>query len=203
MAATPARSTEGKPLPAVPPAHCPGLRPRWRWTGNGGPGASYRTRPDTKCPHQSSCALRSAHRLMGLVDRWVVQTTLAALGRGAIPVPPKPAARGRSTSPGQTLSDVQFLEFVVECLDAALELTLRRWCFEITESAVVANLDHARRFVGVLARHGLSVCVGRLRLGCGLVLQPQEPAYGLPEDRRLVHAQPGAGYSQSGHGHPQ
>src|SRR6185436_7202056 len=28
------------------------------------------------------------YRLMGLVDRWVVQTTLAALGRGAIPVPP-------------------------------------------------------------------------------------------------------------------
>ena len=27
------------------------------------------------------------YRLMGLVDRWVVQTTLAALGRGAIPVP--------------------------------------------------------------------------------------------------------------------
>jgi len=27
------------------------------------------------------------YRLMGLVDRWVVQTTLAALGRGALAVP--------------------------------------------------------------------------------------------------------------------
>ena len=26
------------------------------------------------------------YRLMSLVDRWVVQTTLAALGRGAIPI---------------------------------------------------------------------------------------------------------------------
>ena len=56
------------------------------------------------------------YRLMGLVDRWVVQTTLAALGRGAIPVP---ATRSVAINiSGQTLGDTQFLEFVVECLDS-------------------------------------------------------------------------------------
>ena len=90
------------------------------------------------------------HRLMGLVDRWVVQTTLAALGRGAIPV-----ADDRCVAinvSGQTLADTQFLEFVVECLDST-GVAPAQVCFEISETAVVANLEHARRFVGVL--HGM------------------------------------------------
>ncbi len=90
------------------------------------------------------------YRLMSLVDRWVVQTTLAALGRGAMPVP---ATRSVAINiSGQTLGDVQFLEFVVECLDST-GVAPAQVCFEITENAVVANLDHARRFVGVL--HGM------------------------------------------------
>jgi diguanylate cyclase (GGDEF)-like protein/PAS domain S-box-containing protein len=90
------------------------------------------------------------YRLMGLVDRWVVQTTLAALGRGAIPVQPDRSVAINVS--GQTLGDVQFLEFVVECLDST-GVSPAQICFEITESAVVANLEHARRFVGVL--HGM------------------------------------------------
>ena len=90
------------------------------------------------------------YRLMALVDRWVVQTTLAALGRGAIPVPSNRSVAINVS--GQTLSDVQFLEFVVECLDST-GVNPAQVCFEITENAVVANLDHARRFVGVL--HGM------------------------------------------------
>src|SRR5215469_5775846 len=90
------------------------------------------------------------YRLMGLVDRWVVQTTLAALGRGAIQIP---ANRGVAINISEeTLGDLQFLEFVVECLDST-GVTPSQVCFEISESAVVANLDHARRFVGVL--HGM------------------------------------------------
>jgi diguanylate cyclase (GGDEF)-like protein/PAS domain S-box-containing protein len=90
------------------------------------------------------------YRLMGLVDRWVVQTTLAALGRGAIQV-----ASDRCVAinvSGQTLADSQFLEFVVECLDST-GVAPAQVCFEISETAVVANLEHARRFVGVL--HGM------------------------------------------------
>ncbi|HUN27056.1 MAG TPA: EAL domain-containing protein [Steroidobacteraceae bacterium] len=96
--------------------------------------------------------LRAAerYRLMGLVDRWVVQTTLAALGRGAISIPPQRSIAINVS--GGTLGDVQFLEFVVECLDST-GASPAQVCFEITESAVVANLDHARRFVGVL--HGM------------------------------------------------
>ena len=90
------------------------------------------------------------YRLMGLVDRWVVQTTFTALGRGAIDL-----AAGRSLAiniSGQTLSDAQFPEFVVESFDQS-GVDPAQVCFEISESSVVANLDAARRFVGVL--HGM------------------------------------------------
>src|SRR6185437_4480959 len=75
------------------------------------------------------------YRLMGLVDRWVVQTTLAALGRGAIQIP---ANRGVAINiSGETLGDLQFLEFVVECLDST-GVAPAQVCFEISETAVVA-----------------------------------------------------------------
>jgi diguanylate cyclase (GGDEF)-like protein/PAS domain S-box-containing protein len=103
------------------------------------------------------------YRLMPLVDRWVVQTALAALGRGAMRLPP-----GRSMSiniSGQTLGDAQFLEFVVECLDRTGVLP-GQVCFEVTEAAVVGNFDHARRFIGVL--HGMGCTFALDDFGSGL-----------------------------------
>jgi diguanylate cyclase (GGDEF)-like protein/PAS domain S-box-containing protein len=90
------------------------------------------------------------YRLMPHVDRWVVQAVLSALGRGGLKLPP-----GRSVAvniAGQTLGDSEFLEFVVECFDhtGAAPSDI---CFEVTESSVFANLDHAQRFIGVL--HGM------------------------------------------------
>ena len=120
----------------------------------GGPAMEVLVRLQDEAGHDLLPAefMRAAerYRLMGLVDRWVVQTTLAALGRGAISVP---ASRSVAINiSGQTLGDVQFLEFVVECLDST-GVAPGQVCFEITESAVIANLEHARRFVGVL--HGM------------------------------------------------
>jgi diguanylate cyclase (GGDEF)-like protein len=90
------------------------------------------------------------YRLMGLIDRQIVQTTLDALGRRAIALP---ALRSIAINiSGQTLADEQFLEFVVECFDAT-GANPAQVCFEITESAVLANMDQARRFIGVL--HGM------------------------------------------------
>jgi diguanylate cyclase (GGDEF)-like protein/PAS domain S-box-containing protein len=120
----------------------------------GGPAMEVFVRLQDEAGHEvpPSEFVRAAerYRLMSLVDRWVVQTTLAALGRGAIPIPANRSVAINVS--GQTLGDVQFLEFVVECLDST-GVTPSQVCFEITETAVVANLDHARRFVGVL--HGM------------------------------------------------
>ncbi len=90
------------------------------------------------------------YRLMGFVDRWVVQTTLTALGRGALPMPPTRCVAINISA--QTLGDESFLEFVVECLDST-GVQPGQVCFELSESAVVSNLEHAQRFVGVL--HGM------------------------------------------------
>jgi diguanylate cyclase (GGDEF)-like protein/PAS domain S-box-containing protein len=109
--------------------------------------------PDGKGAELSAVALVRAaerYRLMGLVDRWVVQTTFTALGRGALILP---AHRSLAINvSGQTLADSQFLDFVVECLDRS-GVEPAQICFEISEAAVVANFDAARRFVGVL--HGM------------------------------------------------
>ncbi|RPI16599.1 MAG: EAL domain-containing protein [Lysobacterales bacterium] len=90
------------------------------------------------------------YRLMPDVDRWVVQTALAALARGAVKLPP-----GRSLCvnlSGQTLGDAAFLEFVVDCLDRT-GVAPDRICFEVTENSVITNVEHARRFIDVL--HGM------------------------------------------------
>ena len=96
--------------------------------------------------------LRAAerYRLMGDVDRWVVQTALTALGRGGIRLP---AQRSLAINlSGQTLGDPQFLEFVVDTLDRS-GVAPTQLCFEVTENSVITNIEHAQRFIGVL--HGM------------------------------------------------
>ncbi|HEY0746368.1 MAG TPA: EAL domain-containing protein [Steroidobacteraceae bacterium] len=103
------------------------------------------------------------YRLMPHVDRWVVQAVLAALGRGGLKLPP-----GRSVAiniAGQTLGDAEFLEFVVECFDHT-GASPGDICFEVTENSVVANLDHAQRFIAVL--HGMGCEFALDDFGSGL-----------------------------------
>jgi EAL domain-containing protein (putative c-di-GMP-specific phosphodiesterase class I) len=66
---------------------------------------------------------------------------------------------------GQTLGDAQFLEFVVDCFDHT-GAAPREVCFELTESSVVANVEHARRFVEVL--HGMGCEFAMDDFGSGL-----------------------------------
>jgi diguanylate cyclase (GGDEF)-like protein len=103
------------------------------------------------------------YHLMPHLDRWVVQTVLAALGRGGLRLPP-----GRSVAiniAGQTLGDSNFLEFVVDCFDHT-GASPNDVCFEVTENSVVANLDHARRFIEVL--HGMGCEFALDNFGSGL-----------------------------------
>ena len=103
------------------------------------------------------------YRLMPFVDRWVVQAVLSALGRGGMKLP-----EGRSVAiniAGQTLGDGEFLEFVVDCFDHT-GAHPGDICFEVTESSVVANLDHARRFIAVL--HGMGCEFALDDFGSGL-----------------------------------
>jgi EAL domain-containing protein (putative c-di-GMP-specific phosphodiesterase class I) len=100
---------------------------------------------------------------MGSIDRWVVRAALAAIGQGSIRLP-----TGRSCAinlSAQTLGDESFLEFVVECLDHS-QVEPARVCFEMSEQAVTADLERARRFIAVL--HGLGCQFGIDDFGSGV-----------------------------------
>ena len=109
------------------------------------------------------------YRLMGMIDRWVVQKTLTRSAAARSQLPPRRSVAINMS--GQTLGDTQFLEFVVECLDRT-GVTPAQVCFEMTENAVIANLDHARRFIGVLHGMGCRFALDDFGCGRGLVLQP-------------------------------
>jgi len=109
--------------------------------------------------------LRAAERyqLMGSIDRWVVRAALAAIGQGTIRLP-----AGRSCAinlSAQTLGDESFLEFVVECLDHS-QVEPSQVCFEMSEQALTADLERARRFIAVL--HGLGCQFGIDDFGSGV-----------------------------------
>ena len=103
------------------------------------------------------------YRLMPLIDRRVIQTTLTALGNGDVLLPARRSVAINVS--GQTLSDTQFLEFVVECFDST-GANPAQVCFEISEGAVMANLDFTRRFIGVL--HGMGCRFALDDFGSGL-----------------------------------
>lgn len=90
------------------------------------------------------------YQLMPEIDRWVVRAAFSAIANHEIILP-----RGRSCGiniSGQTLSDVGFLEFVVDALDTST-VTPESICFEVTEEAVYEHFANARRFIEVL--HGM------------------------------------------------
>ena len=103
------------------------------------------------------------YQLMPHIDRWVVQATLTAIASGVLRLPDE-----RSCSinlSGQALEDEDFLEFVVEALDHS-GVSPSQLCFEVSESAVVNNLDRAQRFVNVL--HGIGCRFALDNFGSGI-----------------------------------
>ena len=109
--------------------------------------------------------LRPAERyqLMPQIDRWVVTAALTALTSGEIKL-----SAGRCCAinlSGQTLSDESFLSFVVEALDRT-GVAPSSICFEVTEAAILSNVQHAQRFIEVL--HGIGCAFSLDDFGSGL-----------------------------------
>jgi len=109
--------------------------------------------------------LRPAERyqLMPQIDRWVVNAALTAISSGEIKL-----TSGRSCGinlSGQTLGDESFLGFVVEALDRT-GIPPSAICFEITETAILSNVQQAQRFIEVL--HGIGCEFSLDDFGSGL-----------------------------------
>ncbi len=109
--------------------------------------------------------LRPAERyqLMPQIDRWVVSAALTAVASGELKLPGSRSCAINLS--GQTLSDDSFLGFVVDALDHS-GVAPGAVCFEVTERAILANVQQAQRFIEVL--HGIGCEFSLDDFGSGL-----------------------------------
>ncbi|MBT8066822.1 MAG: EAL domain-containing protein [Gammaproteobacteria bacterium] len=109
--------------------------------------------------------LRPAERyqMMPQIDRWVINATLAAISSGEIKLTTHRSCAINLSS--QTLGDEAFLGFVVDALDRS-GVAPSSICFEVTEAAILSNVQHAQRFIEVL--HGIGCEFSLDDFGSGL-----------------------------------
>jgi len=88
-----------------------------------------------------------------MLDRWVVEHTLAALGRAAQRGDLGPEDRFAINLSGATFSHPDSLPFVIEQFERH-GVDPRNVCFEITESNAISRWAEARRFIDEIRRLG-------------------------------------------------
>lgn len=103
------------------------------------------------------------YQLMPQIDRWVINATLGAIANGEIKLSAQRSCAINLSS--QTLGDETFLGFVVDSLDRS-GVAPSAICFEVTEGAILANVQHAQRFIEVL--HGIGCEFSLDDFGSGL-----------------------------------
>ncbi|MBK9253675.1 MAG: EAL domain-containing protein [Proteobacteria bacterium] len=102
-----------------------------------------------------SAAVR--YQLMPAVDRWVVQEAVRVLKPHAGLLANRPVAFTVNVS-GQSLCDESFEEFVVDQISKS-GINPRVFCFELTESAAIANLARAEKVMKHLRDLGCSIAM--------------------------------------------
>jgi diguanylate cyclase (GGDEF)-like protein/PAS domain S-box-containing protein len=86
------------------------------------------------------------YNLMPSIDRWVIRTALSTLSRMRARHGGCPVSLCAINLSGASISDERFLDFVHEQL-RTFNVPREMICFEITETAAIANLDKAQRFM--------------------------------------------------------
>jgi diguanylate cyclase (GGDEF)-like protein len=97
------------------------------------------------------------YQLMPTIDRWVVERTIALLQPNASLLAQRPAVFAINFS-GQSLNDDGFGDFLLRAIETS-GLDPALFCFELTESATIANVTRAELLMRRLRR-----------LGCGVAL---------------------------------
>lgn len=112
---------------------------------------------DRALPPASFMSSAERYQMMPAIDRWVIRKTLDELA-AADNMLEVNLARFSINISAQSLADDDFLAFIEEHI-AESGISPDAICFEITETAVVRNLERAQRFIRQLRK-----------LGCGLAL---------------------------------
>jgi diguanylate cyclase (GGDEF)-like protein/PAS domain S-box-containing protein len=89
------------------------------------------------------------YHLMPLIDRWVVREALSIIARKG----PDFHDICSINLSGQTLSSDGVLEYIIDQIKTH-NVAPQRLCFEITETAVIANLNKAQQFIHALHKMG-------------------------------------------------
>ena len=137
------------------------------------------------------------YRLMPHIDRWVVQAVLSALGRGGLKLPEGRSHRDQHRGPDSRRLRVPRIRR--RLLRSHGRLARRNLLRSHGEFGRRQHGPRAPVHRGA-ARHGMRIRARRLRQRLELVLQLEDLADGLFEDRRLVHPQPRRGQRQPGRG---
>jgi diguanylate cyclase (GGDEF)-like protein/PAS domain S-box-containing protein len=91
------------------------------------------------------------YHLMPLIDRWVLDMALNKLASNEASMTQLVTCAINLS--GQSLTDLKFYDYIVKQLNET-GVDPRRICFEITESAVIANMEMAQQFVNGLRKLG-------------------------------------------------
>ena len=93
------------------------------------------------------------YQLMPAIDRWVIRNTFEKLQAARLDTPSPHLACAINLS-GQSLCDEDLLDYIVDALDRS-GLAPHCICFEITETAAIANLTNAKRIISALKAMGV------------------------------------------------
>jgi diguanylate cyclase (GGDEF)-like protein/PAS domain S-box-containing protein len=102
-----------------------------------------------------SAFIQAAERyhLIPSIDRWVVRAAFSVLTRSTL-ASADPGTCFAINLSGQSIGEGDFLDYVLGEMEAS-GMPPERLCFEITETAAVANLTRARRFIATLKARGV------------------------------------------------
>ncbi len=104
-------------------------------------------------PPLSLLTAAERYGLAPTLDRWVLRRLLAHLRDH-----PEDTARYAVNLSGQTISDPLFVEVVRSVLDACA-VPAGRMLFELTETAVVHDIEAAQRFIAAMRKLGCGFCL--------------------------------------------
>ncbi len=103
------------------------------------------------------------YQMMPQIDRWVINAALGAIGSNEIKLPANRSCAINLSS--QTVADEAFLGFVVDALDRS-GVAPSSICFEVSEAAILSDVQQAQRFIEVL--HGIGCEFSLDDFGSGL-----------------------------------